>query len=234
MTSKANKKKEKDHRARRILVRCFAVILFMLGLALVFNQQITAFLVKQNQNAALRGLTREQIVENQKKAGMYDFKKVKSIDFAQTTRSRIKNTAGAIGAIAIPSVKLYLPIMKGLSDAAMSTGGGTMRKDQKMGQGNYPLAGHYMTDQGALFSPLERVELGSKVYLTDLKKVYVYKIYYKKVVDPSAVWLVANTKKKIVTLITCADGGTNRWSLRGKLLKTMKASKQNLEMFKLR
>ncbi|MCD5596528.1 class A sortase [Lactobacillus delbrueckii subsp. lactis] len=208
MTSTASKN-TKDHPVRRIILRLVAVILFLLGLALVFNQQISAFLVKQNQTAALKGLTRDQVVQNQKKKGMYDFKKVKSIDFAQTTRSRVKNTAGA-------------------------TGGGTMRADQKMGKGNYPLAGHYMTDQGALFSPLERVKLGSMVYLTDLKKVYAYKIYYKKVVDPSAVWLVANTKKKIVTLITCANGGVNRWSLRGKLTAVKPASKQNLEMFKLR
>ncbi|WP_300615979.1 class A sortase [uncultured Lactobacillus sp.] len=233
MTSKASKNTQ-DHPVRRIILRLVAVILFLLGLALVFNRQISAFLVKQNQTAALKGLTRDQVVQNQKKKGMYDFKKVKSIDFAQTTRSRVKNTAGAIGAISIPSVKLYLPIMQGLSDAALSTGGGTMRADQRMGKGNYPLAGHYMTDQGALFSPLERVKLGSMVYLTDLKKVYAYKIYYKKVVDPSAVWLVANTKKKIVTLITCADGGVNRWSLRGKLTAVKPASKQNLEMFKLR
>ncbi|MBT8898635.1 class A sortase [Lactobacillus delbrueckii subsp. bulgaricus] len=233
MTSTASKN-TKDHPVRRIILRLVAVILFLLGLALVFNQQISAFLVKQNQTAALKGLTRDQVVQNQKKKGMYDFKKVKSIDFAQTTRSRVKNTAGAIGAISIPSVKLYLPVMQGLSDAALSTGGGTMRADQKMGKGNYPLAGHYMTDQGTLFSPLERVKLGSMVYLTDLKKVYAYKIYYKKVVDPSAVWLVANTKKKIVTLITCADGGVNRWSLSGKLTAVKPASKQNLEMFKLR
>ncbi len=147
MTSTASKN-TKDHPVRRIILRLVAVILFLLGLALVFNQQISAFLVKQNQTAALKGLTRDQVVQNQKKKGMYDFKKVKSIDFAQTTRSRVKNTAGAIGAISIPSVKLYLPVMQGLSDAALSTGGGTMRADQKMGKGNYPLAGHYMTDQG--------------------------------------------------------------------------------------
>ncbi|MFB6056997.1 class A sortase, partial [Lactobacillus delbrueckii subsp. lactis] len=119
MTSTASKN-TKDHPVRRIILRLVAVILFLLGLALVFNQQISAFLVKQNQTAALKGLTRDQVVQNQKKKGMYDFKKVKSIDFAQTTRSRVKNTAGAIGAISIPSVKLYLPVMQGLSDAALS------------------------------------------------------------------------------------------------------------------
>ena len=43
--------------------------------------------------------------------------------------------------------------------------------------------------------------------------VYVYRIYMKKIVDPSAVWLVNNTPQNIVTLITCADGGKNRWAI---------------------
>lgn len=62
-----------------------------------------------------------------------------------------KNNAKAVGAIAIPSVHMYLPILKGLSNDSLSTGGGTMRPDQKMGHGNYPLAGHYMTANGSLF-----------------------------------------------------------------------------------
>ena len=55
----------------------------------------------------------------------------------------------------------------------------------------------------------------------------------KKVVDPHSVYLVNNTKKPIVTLITCADGGKNRWAVRGKLVKTAKANSNNLQIFQL-
>ena len=129
---------------------------------------------------------------------------------------------------------MYLPIMKGLSNDAMSTGGGTMRPDQVMGKGNYPLAGHYMTAKGVLFSPLENTKIGEKVYLTNLDKIYVYRIYMKKIVDPTAVWLVDNTKQNIVTLITCADGGVNRWAIRGKLITEKPATDKNLQVFKLK
>lgn len=48
-----------------------------------------------------------------------------------------------------------------------------MKAKQKMGQGNYALAGHYLVARNqALFAPLERVRLGSSVYLTDLTKIY--------------------------------------------------------------
>lgn len=226
MTTKKNK--------RNIWLRVVAIILLLVGLVLIFNKQISNMMVSQNQASALSSLNRDSIEKNKKKKGMFDYGKVKEIDFAQVTRSRVKNTSDAIGAIAIPKVKMYLPIMLGLSNDAMSTGGGTMRPDQVMGKGNYPLAGHYMTTQGILFSPLENTKIGEKVYLTDLKKVYVYKIYMKKVVDPTAVWLVNNTKNNIVTLITCADGGANRWAVRGNLIKTEAATNKNLQVFKLK
>ena len=147
----ADKKTRRNINLRYIL----AFICFIVGLALIFSPQITSFIAKQSQNEVLHNLNKDKIRENEKSKGQFDFSKVKSIDFAQVTKSRIKNNAKAVGAIAIPSVHMYLPILKGLSNDSLSTGGGTMRPDQKMGHGNYPLAGHYMTANGSLFSPLE-------------------------------------------------------------------------------
>lgn len=188
-------------------------------------------MVTQNQNKAMTSLTRKKVEENEKKKGMFDFKKVKEVDLTQVAKARTQKGADVIGAIAIPDVNMHLPICLGMSDAAMTTGGGTMRADQKMGKGNYPLAGHYMTSKGILFSPLEDTKKGQKIYLTNMKNVYVYKIYMKKIVSPYAVYLVDNTKKPIVTLITCADGGVNRWAVRGNLIKTEKVTKENTKVF---
>ena len=56
----------------------------------------------------------------------------------------------------------------------------------------------------------------------------------KKKVNPYAVYLVDNTNKPIVTLITCADGGVNRWAVRGNLIKTQAANKTNLKVFNIK
>lgn len=220
-------------KARRIILTILATILLLIGLVLIFNEPIKGWLVQMNQENKIAKISPKSIEHANKSKGDFDFSKVKSIDMAQIGKSMANNTAQTLGVLAIPSVKMRLPILKGLSDAALSSGGGTMRPDQKMGQGNYPLAGHYMTNKGILFSPIERAQIGQKVYLTDLKKVYTYKIYYKKVVNPYAVWLVNNTKKKMVTLITCANGGINRWAIRGKLVKTQKATAKTLKIFDL-
>ena len=210
----SNNDKKKNKTPKKVIwLRVTAIILLIIGLGMIFNAQIRDYMVSQNQTSTLKKLDRESIKKSENKKGMFDYSKVQEIDFSQVTKSRVKNTADAIGALAIPSVKMYLPIMKGLSNDAMSTGGGTMRADQVMGKGNYPLAGHYMTANGILFSPLENTKVGEKVYITNLDKIYVYKIYMKKKVDPTAVWLVNNTKKNIITLITCADGGVNRWAV---------------------
>lgn len=225
-------KKKSD--IKTIVIRVLAIILLLVGIALIFNKQIRNQIISHNQNQAMTSLTRKKVQENQKKKGMFDFSKVKEVDFSQVAKSARQNNADAIGALAIPDVNMHLPILLGMSDDAMATGGGTMRPGQKMGKGNYPLAGHYMTSKGILFSPLEDTKIGELVYLTNLKKVYVYKIYMKKIVNPYAVYLVNNTKKPIVTLITCADGGANRWAVRGNLIKTMKATKSNLKVFNLK
>ncbi|QNQ82142.1 class A sortase [Lactobacillus sp. PV037] len=230
---KDSSKKSKTSKST-IWLRVIAIILLVVGVALIFSPKIRDAMVKQNQTTALKSISRSSVEKNEKKKGMFDYSKVKDIDFGKVTKSRVKNTSNAIGAIAIPAVKMYLPILKGLSDDSLSTGGGTMRANQVMGKGNYPLAGHYMTANGVLFSPLENTKKGEDVYLTNLKKVYVYRIYWKKKVDPTSVWLVNNTKKSIVTLITCADGGVNRWAVRGKLIKTENATKEKLQTFKLK
>lgn len=223
--------KQKKRNVKAIIYRVLAGILLIVGLALVFNVQIRNFLISQNQNSALTSVTQKKIAQNQKKKGMFDFKKVKEVDINQVLKAKTESKADVIGAIAIPDVNMHLPVCLGLSNSALTTGGGTMRPDQKMGQGNYPLAGHYMTAKGILFSPLEDTKKGQNVYLTDMKHVYTYKIYMKKKVNPYAVYLVNNTQKPIITLITCADGGVNRWAVRGNLIKTEKASKNNLKVF---
>ena len=59
-----------------------------------------------------------------------------------------------IGKAAIRSVGLKLPIFKGYQ-TRISVRGRHDESRSKMGEGNYALAGHYMTNQGILFSPLK-------------------------------------------------------------------------------
>lgn len=208
------------------------ILLLLVAVALIFNQPIKEYAVKRISNHNLTTLTAKKAASNAKKKGEFDFNKVKPISATQVAKASVNNDAAVIGKMAVPSVNLRLPIVVGLSDNALSTGGGTMKENEKMGKSNYALAGHYMTNKGALFSPLENAKIGDLAYITNMKRVYTYKIYYKKIVPPTAVYLLDDVENQsILTLITCADGGTNRWALQGSLVKSQPANKNTLAVF---
>ena len=96
-------------------------------------------------------------------------------------------------------------------------------------------AGHHMEDPNILFGPLSKTKIGKKIYLTDEKKVYVYKITKKTVVDETQVkWIDDVPGESLVTLVTCAsgtEGEVNRIIIQGSLVSTETANKSNLKYF---
>jgi sortase A len=82
---------------------------------------------------------------------------------------------------------------------------------------------------------LKNVQVGNQIYLTDMSKVYTYKVATKTTVNETQVqWIDDVAGKKLVTLITCAsatEGETNRIMVQGALEKTAKATSQTLAVF---
>lgn len=217
---------------KKIVKYCGTFIILLVALALIFNGQIKSFMVRQLSQQSLSSLTAKQVHQNNLKSASFDFSKVKSISVQQVAKASVQKNAPMIGKIAIPSVNLQLPIVKGVDDNALATGAGTMKPDEKMGQGNYALAGHYMTQKGALFSPISNTQIGDLIYITDLSSVYTYKITLKQVISPKATWRIDDQgKQKMISLITCADGGANRWIVQGNLVKARVANRATLAIF---
>lgn len=197
------------------------VILLVASLIMIFNNQIKNYLV----NGYRPQVTRQSIKKNQSKKGNYDFSNVKDLDLQTVAKNRAnKQNVNIIGTIAIPDINMSIPIAKGVDNNTLALAAGTMREDQEMGKGNYALAGHNMAHGSKiLFSPLYyHAKVGQKVYLTDLDKIYTYKITERKFIDADRVDVVNNTKEPIITLITCDATGARRLMVRGKLIKTQK------------
>lgn len=212
------KQTPKKHRWRWLWTVLF-IFLLAISLALIFNEQIKNWLISSYQPR----ISRKSVQSNQKKKASYDFSKVKSLDFSTVANARW-NTADihVVGEILMPQSKVHLPIAKGISNEVLALTAGTMRPDQKMGEGNYPLAGHHMTSQTILFSPLYwKTRVGQKIYLTDAKRVYEYQVSVRKFIPATDVQVIAQTKEKLVTLITCDATGANRLMIRGKYVKQM-------------
>lgn len=224
----ANKKPQS--KAKRIWMRVLAVILLVVGLCLIFNQQISTFVINHMTQTSMQ----TKITPRKTKHANFDFSKVNSLN-NKTIGKAMFQDKDAIGKIAIPSVGIRLPIFYGLDNGSLARGTGTMKPDEQMGVGNYCLAGHHMENPNVLFGRLHNVKKGGKVYLTNGKKVYTYKVTEKVTVYKTQVqWINDTPDKKIITLVTCASGTpgeVNRTIVRGDLVGVHKADKQTLKVF---
>lgn len=124
-----------------------------------------------------------------------------------------------IASVAVPNVGICLPVYKGLANDGLYYGAGTLSPDQELGEGNYGIASHRSDQADLLFTPLDNVELGDKIYLTDLTNVYTYVTVWSEKVDPSAVEVLdVDPDRRLVTLLTCGDiYATTRIVVQGEL-----------------
>lgn len=204
---------------KRIRYICYGIV-SLLAIVLIFNKPLTNLLVRSYQP-----IINQTVIEHGNQAdSKSNYRSVKKLTFAQIAKARANaKDIPIVGQICIPSSGINLPIAKGINNTNLAFSAATFRNNMRMGQGNYALAGHNMSNLGPklLFSPLYyKAKRGQNIYLTDLRKVYVYEITQKKFVSKYRVDLVQNTHQKIITLITCDATGANRLMVRGKYVNS--------------
>ena len=226
---------------KRILQFC-SIVLIVAGLILLFNKPVINYLVKRTGDSYdIAQLSKQEIEKNQQKEESFDFDAVKPIRTQDVVKSQLagaKDELPVIAGIAIPSVRIRLPIFKGLSNEALFYGAGTLSPTQEMGEGNYGLASHRSDQPDLLFTPLEELQLGDIIYLTDLSNVYTYEAFYKEKVEPTRVEVLdIIPEKQLLTLITCGDlYATNRLVVQAELIEVTpmnELSKEAAQAFQL-
>lgn len=170
----------------------------------------------------LQNVSKNKIEQNINEKTSFDFSAVKSVNFQSVLSVQFNSQdLPVIGAIAIPSLKINLPIFKGVGNTSLLYGAGTMKKEDTMGRGNYSLAGHnvtgYISDLSILFTPLEQAKAGMIIYITDKENIYQYKIDKVSIVTPDHVESISDTPGKTeITLVTCVDAvATHRIIVKG-------------------
>ncbi|TCD46405.1 class A sortase [Streptococcus sp. X16XC17] len=217
-------------------------ILFLISFTLIFNTSIRNMLIAQKSNKyQVTQVSKEEIEKNKGADTTFDFEQVESISTEAVLKAQWDaQQLPVIGGIAIPDLKVNLPIFKGLSNTALMYGAGTMKENQVMGQGNYSLASHHIFGiAGAsetLFSPLENAKNGMKIYITDKTKVYTYVVTSVESVTPESIYIIDDVEgKNEITLVTCEDAeATMRTIVKGELESSGdydKASKEILKHF---
>lgn len=188
------------------------ILLIITGMILIsiptINNQIVKTNVKSKATIAER-ITYEEIRVNIETDAEFDYTAIKDVDIVSAIFGSINfDSKSVIGQISIPDLDIDLPILKGVTNANLAAGAATLRPDQEMGIGNYPLSGHLMKNKDLLFGRLMDIELGSRVYITDKNTIYEYKIYDTTVVPDTAMEMLDDIKSEekeepIISLMTC-------------------------------
>lgn len=191
-----------------------SIALIVLGVLIILTPFIRDMIVENfSKSIDLEEISLEDIRDNNEKLGQSDleedfnFSNVDDVGLEESIRGAMNFDPSKIkGLLYVPSLKMKLPIMEGLSDASLMAGAGTMKKDQVMGQGNYSLAGHHMKNKSLLFGSLMEIEEGATVYLSDGENIYEYRVEKIEVVEDTRVDMVEDKMAEdgpIVSLMTC-------------------------------
>lgn len=197
------------------IITALLILMLSVGLVLTFINPIQSILIKRSSKQQLN-LSAEEMKENEQKEASFDFEAVQSLTVADVLKAQFDTKDIAVlGSIVIPSVDLKLPIAKGVGEAALTIGAGTMKPDQTLGTGNYALASHYIENKhDILFGPLYNAKVDDLIYVTDKEHVYVYEISSIEVIEATDVHVISDVADQtLLTLITCAEDGVRRLSV---------------------
>lgn len=132
----------------------------------------------------------------------------KEMSDAKSKSNQAKAMKSTVGTIQIPSLNLKLRILQGTNQRTLAYGATTMNPHQKMGEGNYVLAGHNMQQKGVLFSDLitndkPQVHKGDTIKLSNGKETFTYEITSTETVKNTDTSILDQTEEPTLTLFTC-------------------------------
>lgn len=221
--------------------RIVSYVLIFVGILLLLLPQLNHMRIgnrTEKNNLAAEEISAQEMQDNLNSETTFDFDSIEEISTSGTWLSpEYIDEDLIIGRLYIPSIEANLTIFNGISNSILHAGVGTMRPDLTMGEGNFPIAGHYARDENILFGNLTALEIGDKIYLTDNETVYEYEVYETRTVDPTEVeWIedaVAEEHgKPIISLMNCfyVDGQNSgdRYFVFGELTDTVDLEESEL------
>ena len=126
----------------------------------------------------------------------------------------------AIGIMKIPKLDLKVAVGEGIDNNTLKYAVGHFEGTAMPGEkGNFAVAGHRSYTYSDYFNRLDELNIGDDIIVMTKKGEFTYKIYEKKVVEPTEVSVLDKTKEATVTLVTCTPirVATHRLIIKGKL-----------------
>lgn len=192
--------------------KVISILLIVLGVILLSLPTVQDMTIEKKTisvNKEVVEITHDQILENIETDAEFKYEAIEDVSPSNVIFGTINfDKKNIIGQLSIPDLDLDLPLLKGVTNSNLAVGVTTMRGDQIMGQGNYPISGHNMKNKDLLFGSLMDIAVGTHVYMTDKNTVYEYKIYENVVVEDTAMYMLEDRQaekreKPIISLMTC-------------------------------
>lgn len=125
-----------------------------------------------------------------------------------------------IGILKIPKIDLKVAIGEGVDMENLKYAVGHFPQTAMAGEvGNFCVAGHRSYTYSEYFNRLDEITEGDEIYVQTKKGEFRYKVYEKKVVEPSEYSVLNPTNDVTLTLITCTPirSATHRLIIKGKI-----------------
>lgn len=194
------------------LLRIFSYLLIIVGIILLalptINQRKIGKRSENNYEVTLE-MSADDLKNNLEAEASFDFDSIQEISTSGTWLSpEFIDPSLMIGRLYIPSIDVNVTVFNGITNDILHAGVGTMRPNLTMGEGNFPIAGHYSHDPSIMFGDLTSVEMGDKIYLTNNETIYEYEVYDTRVVEPNEVHWIEDAiseehGKPIISLMNC-------------------------------
>ncbi|MDD7183766.1 class A sortase [Peptostreptococcus porci] len=206
-----------------------AIVIILAGVVFFSMPKISELLLEKNsEEVKIEHLSDSELEKNAKSGNKsYDQSKIDPIDVNGVILNRQNaDMSKIVGQLVIPSINKNIAIFDGLENNNLMYGACTMKPSQKMGLGNYSIAGHYMKNDKLLFGGLMNVKMGDSIRITNKKNIYEYEVFKTLKVTDDRVDLISDSKitesdgKAIVSLMTCYyDEAGYRYFVIGKFKK---------------
>lgn len=131
------------------------------------------------------------------------------------------NPGDEIGIIEIESINLRNAIVESTDDKYLRYHVCHFENSAMAGEnGNFALAGHSSTYyQNQVFNGLHKVNVGDTIKITTINDEFLYKITETLVVESNSIEVLdQDITKKEITLVTCTNGGKQRFIVKGEIL----------------
>lgn len=191
--------------------KIIGIIMILAGISLIVFTSFAKYKVYKNQKDMINAF--ENTIKD------VDKEKIDTHN-SETKSEDLDNIKDIIGIITISKIDLKAAICEGIESENLKYAVGHFPGTPLPGKkGNFCIAGHRSYTYGEFFNRLDELQIGDEIIVKTSIGQYKYKVYEKKVVEPSEISVLDNTKESIITLVTCTPIriATHRLIVKGKL-----------------